>query len=465
MSDWPEAFLSRLKGQLGDELPAFLRACEQPPLRGIRFFPDPEAETLFRGELEKPVPWAEHAWYLKTDSGAGQTIFHEAGAFYLQEPSAMLPAAVMAARAGEYILDLCAAPGGKSTQMGCDMRGQGLLVSNEPVPKRAQVLSRNVERMGLPHTLVTCAWPEALADRWPGAFDGVMVDAPCSGEGMFRRHPETRAEWSREKAAGCAERQADILEQAARLVRPGGRLVYATCTFHPAENEDQIARFLARHPDFSPESFRLPGVDGSSGMWTCWPHRCGGEGQFVARLRREGGEDGPAGKAIPRANGGRVLSREEANCWRSMGLQLPEPTGRLGNMLCALPAAPDVRGLKVLRMGLQLGEFRGRHFIPDHALALCRFAPAADPPARLTEVDAETALRYLAGEAIPGSLRGWTVLRYRGQRLGWGKGADGRIQNHYPRGLRNNRLFAGPGTDARERTDGKERTERNGYDT
>ncbi len=195
----PNAFLERIRGQLGDGLPAFLCACEAPFLRGIRFHPLKMTAGLMADDLLERIPWAEDAYFLRQDSAAGTEVAHEAGAFYLQEPSAMIPAAVMDARPGEKILDLCAAPGGKSTQLGCSMRGEGILIANEPVPKRAQILSRNIERMGIPNAVVTCAMPSQLAARFDGFFDGVMVDAPCSGEGMFRRHPETRAEWSAKK--------------------------------------------------------------------------------------------------------------------------------------------------------------------------------------------------------------------------------------------------------------------------
>ena len=227
----------------------------------------------------------------------------------------MIPAEVLQARPGEKILDLCAAPGGKSTQIGIAMGGAGLLIANEPVPKRAAVLSRNIERMGITNAIVISAWPEQLAEKWPGAFDAVMVDAPCSGEGMFRREPETRTEWSPEKAAGCVPRQRKILEAAAKLVRPGGRMVYATCTFNPAENEGQIRGFLEDHPEYTTETFLLPGIDGQEGMYTCWPHRIRGEGQFACLMRRAG--DAPA--VLPDGSKDFRMDRETAGIWNEAG--------------------------------------------------------------------------------------------------------------------------------------------------
>ena len=193
---FPKDFTDRMRQQLGDELPAFLLALEEPAPRGIRLNPLKPAEAVSGFVAGKPILGETNGFNLDTESEAGSSILHEAGAFYIQEPAAMIPASILAPERGERILDLCAAPGGKATHIGCAMHGEGLLVCNEPVPKRAMVLSMNVERMGLSNTVVTCAFPEQLADQWPGLFDAVLVDAPWSGEGMFRRDPESRKEWS-----------------------------------------------------------------------------------------------------------------------------------------------------------------------------------------------------------------------------------------------------------------------------
>ena len=245
MIDLPEAFIQRMRRQLGNELPDFLRAMEEPPVRGIRMNPFKSFEGMNGYTSGDPVPWTENGYYLPATSTAGSTVFHEAGAFYLQEPAAMMPAEVLDPKPGELILDLCAAPGGKSTQVGLKMGGKGLLVSNEPVMKRAQILSRNMERIGIPNSVITCMYPAEIPHSWDEMFDGVLVDAPCSGEGMFRRDPQTRSEWSREMSAGCAKRQREILEEASRLLRPGGRMVYSTCTYNPEENEETAREFPA----------------------------------------------------------------------------------------------------------------------------------------------------------------------------------------------------------------------------
>lgn len=424
----PEAFEDRMREQLGSELPAFLRALEEPPLRGIRLNPMKRTAAAEKYISEEAIPWQENAFYLPADSGAGSSVLHEIGAYYIQEPGAMMPAAVLDAKPGERILDLCAAPGGKSTQIGLAMRGEGLLVCNEPVPKRAQILSRNIERMGLPNAVVTCAMPERLADQWPEGFDAVMADAPCSGEGMFRRDPATRDEWTAEKADGCAERQREILREAARLVRPGGRLVYSTCTYNPAENERNAAWFLEEFPEFSPEPFSLPGIDAPEGMYTCYPHRLKAEGQFAA-LFRKAGEDRPV---LPEDRTMKTPGKAERTVLEQAFPSFPRATHMMGNTLISIPFLPDLQGIKVMRAGLQLGEARGKIAVPDHAAALCFRMPEI----QAADLDAEQAVRYAAGETVPGNAEGWVLLRYEGLALGWGKGSQGIIKNHYPKGLR-----------------------------
>ena len=432
-TDLPRAFLERVALQLGPELPVFTDIMKEPSIRGIRMNPLRPDSDMTSLHIGNRISWCRDGWELASESPAGSTIAHETGAFYLQEPSAMIPAVVMDARPGETILDLCAAPGGKSTQIGTSMQGKGLLVCNEPVPKRAAILSRNIERMGIANAIVTSAWPEHLAVKWPEGFDGVMADVPCSGEGMFRRDPETRYEWSQEKAEGCVPRQQKILEAAAKLVRPGGRLIYSTCTFNPAENEDQIRWFLDTHDEFESESFQLPGVNGREGFFTCWPHRIRGEGQFVALLRKKGnGErrfaDGIEDFRIP---------REKKTIWKESGLTMPEPNAIIGQNLVRISEIPDLKGIRVLRLGVDVAEIRGKNLIPAHAAVLAGLC--GDMPT--VELQEEDALRYMSGETLEIPACGWTVLTYRGMNLGWGKGSEGRIKNHYPKGLRNGRLI------------------------
>ena len=433
MTGLPRAFAERMSRQLGNELPDFLRAMEGEPVRGIRMNPMKPFDGMESYTCGEPVPWTAEGYILPADSTAGATVFHEAGAFYLQEPAAMLPAEVLDPAPGERILDLCAAPGGKSTQIGLKMRGEGLLVCNEPVPKRAQILSRNIERMGIPNSIVTCMYPAEFPQSWNEAFDGVLADAPCSGEGMFRRDPQTREEWTPEMSAGCAKRQREILEEAARLVRPGGRLVYSTCTYNPEENEETVAAFLQRHPEFETEAFRLNGAEGENGMMLCLPHRIRGEGQFTALMRKKG-SGGSVKLSVPFAAAG----RKEKELLAETVPGIPEPNAVFGTRLIRVPECPDMKGVRVLRAGLQIAEIRGKNAFPDHAAAL---ACSGNGGIRTEAAGPEAAAAYIAGNEIPGAAKGWTLVTYRGLVLGWGKGSGGSFKNHYPKGLRKDRIL------------------------
>lgn len=430
MNELPQAFVNRMKALLQDEAAAFLRSYDEPYQRGLRMNPMKMVDADLIPGLLDAVPWETSGYYLSQESNAGALPLHEAGAYYLQEPSAMLPAAVLDPKPGETVLDLCAAPGGKSTQLALRMRVEGLLVCNEPVPKRAQILSRNVERMGITNALVVSSLPAPLAKRWPEGFDAIQVDAPCSGEGMFRRHPETRDEWSEDSPAGCAKRQAEILDCAAEMLRPGGRLVYSTCTLNAVENEDTVVAFCQRHPDFELAAFDLPGASAPTGMLTCYPHRMRGEGHFVALLRRKG--EGVAQLPLDAS----LLKPDKAlvKALQAFAPETPMPTAMLGDTLVYLPGCPDVRGLKVLRVGLHLGAMKGKVFLPDHAWAVSMAAPQM-PRVALTE---EEARRYQAGETIvvADGLRGFVLPTLAGLPLGWGKVSDGVMKNHYPKGLR-----------------------------
>ena len=272
----PEAFIRQMQGELGAQAPAFFSTYEEEGMAGLRV-------SLRRGwtppEGFAPVPWCPAGFYVPQGLRMGKEPLHAAGAYYLQEPSAMAPAAALGVRPGMRVLDLCAAPGGKSTQIADLLGGQGILVANEIHPARARILLENVERMGVPNAVVCNETPARIAAHFGPWFDAVLVDAPCSGEGMFRRDPEAVAQWSAEAPARCHERQMEILEDAARCLRGGGTLVYSTCTFNRVENEGTIEAFLRRHPEFSldPE-LALPGIPCQGGMAHLYPHRCAGRG-------------------------------------------------------------------------------------------------------------------------------------------------------------------------------------------
>jgi len=428
---------------LGEEFPAFLASYAQPAANGLRVNTLKLSPAAFR-ELSSfplsPVPWCPAGFILPPEHEAGKHPFHAAGLYYLQDPSAMAVAELLAARPGERVLDLCAAPGGKATHLAAQLQGDGLLVANEVIPARARALTENLERWGATNAIITVETPERLAARWPGYFDRVLVDAPCSGEGMFRKSDTARQEWQPEQVAGCALRQSRILEDAAILVRPGGMLAYSTCTFAPEENGEVIAAFLARHADFVPVEAPLlsPGFrKGKLGEICLWPHLTPGEGHYIALLRRQG--DAPPAPAPARCE---RVAREAirafaAFCAENLRHALSVQLYAVGAALYHLPPdVPDLAGLRYMRPGWELGTMRRDRFEPAHALALGLTAADARRTLDLAPED-ERVRRYLQGDVIdaPGGA-GWLLVTVAGHPLGWGKRVGGRVKNHYPRALR-----------------------------
>lgn len=443
---FPDDFLKRLDKQLGpDGLAAFLASSDRPRAVALRInsLKTNTPPDLSQYGLES-VPWAQQGYYYNPNTRPGLSAYHEAGLYYLQEASAMAPAGLLDVQPGMTVLDLCAAPGGKSSQIAALLQGQGLLISNEIEPKRATILGRNLERMAVANALVLNEHPKKLSERFPSFFDRILVDAPCSGEGMFRKEEAAYTDWSVETVQMCAKRQLEILSSAAQMLKPGGRMVYSTCTFAPEENEGVISDFLRCHPDFSlvpvqsswfssghPEWIANP-VDGLEGTVRLWPHLLRGEGHFAAVLMRQ-----PTDAASPKQSKEPSISipKELDEFCKTMGITLPD--GDLisfGKSLWMAPKTmPVLKGLKVVRAGLELGQLLKNRFEPAHALALwlkCANSQADFP------VDSEEIRLYLSGQVLPGTPTGWTLLTVDGLSLGWVKGSNGVLKNHYPKGLR-----------------------------
>lgn len=483
----PEKFLERMQNMLGEEYPAFLESLSGKRYRALRLNP---LKTRIQEGKEKlpfalsPVPWTKNGFYYEEEEQPGKHPYHEAGLYYIQEPSAMAPVpclmeerasvAAIPERQEEHVsaaaiperqeepatpgrvLDLCAAPGGKSTQIAEYMRGRGMLITNEIHPQRAKILSENIERMGISNAIVLNETPESLSKRFIAFFDRILVDAPCSGEGMFRKNDNAGEEWSEENVALCAERQDGILDCAAMMLKPGGRLVYSTCTFAPAEDEGSVSRFLETHPDFCLEKEER-----------LMPHKIKGEGHFLAVLHREGGQLSSA------ATAGTEKSLTLKDCrefldFAKEALTIPaeELTAgkillRFGEQLYLAPAeTPSLRGLKVLRPGLHLGTVKKNRFEPSHALALFLKKEQAVHAVNLA-CDGTAVRKYLEGQTLTigegcdvemahiitrGGMaaeqenvslpKGWCLVCVDGYSLGWGKAAGAVLKNHYPKGLR-----------------------------
>ncbi len=413
--------------------------------------------------LAKPVPWMTDAYYIPEDSNLGKTIYHEAGAFYIQEPSAMAPAVALAVRPGERVLDLCAAPGGKTTALARAMNGQGVLVANEIHPKRVVTLAQNIERLGIPAVVVNES-PDRLAQTWPGYFDAVLVDAPCSGEGMFRKDSAAREQWSEDAPVVCASRQKDILRAAVRLVRPGGRLVYSTCTLNAMENEQvvdwalrELPLTLTALPNWPLWSDGRPEWGNDNPRLTLtkrlWPHIGEGEGHFVAAFTVARTDERAIAAQAARGGTQPVSSNKRKqghtdDRWRTLAEELLydvpiqwQTTVSHGDLLFEAPPVDLVTtGLKVLRPGLCLAEISGQRLQPHHSLAM---AVHPDLVRRKVELDPALASDYMAGQALDRTVSpGWNLLMSIGTiPLGWGKGVPGRINNLYPRGLRRQGLL------------------------
>ena len=456
----PEGFAARMRTLLGSEYDDFLASFDRPLCTGLRKNP---LKTGFTGDLTRfslsPVPWCPTGFYDDAASRPGLSPYHAAGLYYLQEPSAMAPAELLDPQPGERVLDLCAAPGGKSTQLAGKLRGKGLLVCNEINAKRAKILSGNIERLGIANALVLNEHPKRLAERFAGYFDKILVDAPCSGEGMFRKESVAVTQYDQPLLDRCAALGAEILENAAAMLAPGGILVYSTCTFAPGEDEGQIAAFLARHPEFtlcdlSGCGFGQPGEANRTGDYPLQAEYCrriwpcdGGEGHFMAKLQKAA--DAPAVE-LPRGKNGKGkggktprVDAKALQAWQSFAKEVfptlaGQPIAVVGDgFLLETPALLPAAKLHVLRAGVPVGRAAKGRFEPAHALFMAYGAQCTNCE-ELTLADPRTAA-WLRGEEIEAQTaqNGWCAVLVDGFPLGGGKASGGRIKNHYPKALRN----------------------------
>lgn len=454
-----------IRGLLAEQAADYLACLSQPARVGLRVNTLKLTATAFQNLAAFPlerVPWCDAGFLLGDESRPGRHVYHAAGLYYLQEPSAMAVGALLDPQPGERVLDLSAAPGGKSTHLASLMAGQGWLAANEIVSGRAWELAENLERWGARHACVLNETPSALRQRFAGFFDRVLVDAPCSGEGMFRKSASARRDWSPEYVQGCAVRQTEILEQAVHLVRPGGRLVYATCTLNPHENEAVIERLLRAgrsgdlpgyelvnvemRPGFTPgrPDWLPAGSDELRRAVRIWPHLAPGEGHFIAVLQRRADESAAPRQSrrhgLPRlpAEGVRLFQEFCQSTLLPGAGDLDEQRLLLqGSYLYRLsPQAADLRGLRVIHPGWWLGTFKTGRFEPAHALALGLHLNEVQRTLDLTADDIRTAA-YLRGEALSaGGEPGWLLVCVDGFPLGWGKRVGDVVKNFYPKGLR-----------------------------
>ena len=468
----PKEFEQRMKNMLNEEYEEFLYSYNHDDHQAFRFNPLKRCmgqenyakllECLGIHEMDA-VSWAENGFYYENDVRPGKHPYHEMGLYYIQEPSAMSAAALLKPQPGERVLDLCAAPGGKTTQLAAYLGGEGLLISNEIHPERSNILAQNVERMGIANAIVMNEECETLSARFPSYFHKIQVDAPCSGEGMFRKNPEAINQWSEEQVKVCANRQLMIMNEAAKMLMPGGTMVYSTCTFAPEENEELIDRFLCEQEEFELKTVEAPWFEAGKQAWgngretlnrtfRLYPHRLRGEGHFLAVLTKKGmlfQESIDCNGKKDRKAGKNCLDKkqmEELQTFMNSILK-DEVTefilsGKLvlfGENLYRLPAmAPSIDGLKVKRAGLHIGSFKKNRFEPSHALALY-LGPDDVQKSWSVPSDSSDAISYFSGNTIQAEGKnGYCLVCVDGYSAGWGKMTNGVIKNHYPKGLRKN---------------------------
>lgn len=502
MSELPERFQERMRELLGDEYEEFQAGYHRERAQGMRLNRLKDqgigAEGDGRGDERwadrlagqiaeeagfslRSIPWVKEGFYYGSEDRPGRHPYHEAGVYYIQEPSAMAVVELLDPKPGDLVLDLCAAPGGKSSHIASRLGGQGFLLSNEIHPVRVKILSQNIERMGIRNCVVSNESPEGLARGLTGFFDKIVVDAPCSGEGMFRKDEGARDEWSEEHVRRCAERQREILDQAASMLKPGGRLVYSTCTFAPEENEGTIKGFLEGHKDFSTEDrCYFEGFTRGNPHWAGYgqgeasgegddgrraglhlertlrlmPHKVEGEGHFMASLRKEGNLLKEESETRKRGGVRYLGDRERREMLKDYQIflkhTLVEPEEFLerkeyvlfGDQLYLVPPQMvDLTGLRILRPGLHMGTLKKNRFEPSHGLALAlkpeEVKSVWNLPSKGNEI-----LTYMKGETISigeGRLKegtAWVLISTDGYSMGWCKLAGGILKNHYPKGLR-----------------------------
>ena len=446
MSDknWlPSKFIDEMKEMLGDEFDDFLASYDEDYYRGIRC----NTLKITPSEFEKKVPfvsekvdWVQNGYYTSEDEQPAKHPYYFAGLYYIQEPSAMMPASQLPVEPGDRVLDLCAAPGGKTTELGAKLKGEGVLVSNDISASRAKALVKNVELFGIKNAVVVSESPDKLAERLEGYFDKILVDAPCSGEGMFRKVHSIAKNWEQYGSQYYADIQRTVLPSAVKMLKPGGMMIYSTCTFSKLEDEDSISFILENNPDMELiESHKL------------FPHKIKGEGHFVALLHKkdtatalavessakDGKEKGTINKYDTKVRSKyKKISDEAFDFFESIGFKID--VSRLWvneDRINMLPEdTPDLSRLRVLRTGLFLGEMKKGRFEPSQSLALA-LKSEEYPNVLDLKLDDDRVVRYLKCESIDvedGEVSdGYCLVAVDGYPLGWGKVDKGRFKNKY----------------------------------
>ena len=447
----PEKYKQNMQKILGNEYDAYIKSFEEKPKTALRKNPLKNWVDFSYEEYNlRKVPWCENGYYYNNEN-AGKNIYHDSGLYYIQDASAMSVVELLDPKPHEKVLDLCASPGGKSTQIAEKMKNTGLLVSNEIIPSRAKNLSYNIERLGITNTIVLNETPEKIAEHLPEYFDKVLVDAPCSGEGMFRKNNDAISEWEKSDINFCAERQLSILENAAKCVKNGGILAFSTCTFNTIENEGVVLEFLKSHTEFHLLESNKKFNDFSSGICgeniskedyekynlnyciRLFPHKIDGEGHFIT-IMQKAQENNIEYKSI-KSNTNKK-QQDIINKWFKSNIKttVGDNIYAFGDTYYLLPEfSINVKNIKVLRYGLQLGEINQERFTPSHSLALA-LNPKKTNHINITQKEL---VKYLKGETFEYTHEnGWVLICFNNLPIGWGKVVNNIVKNYYPKGLR-----------------------------
>ncbi len=449
----PKDFEERMREMLADEFPVFAASFDnKESYIAVRLNPQKIRDRKLLEDIipdSSPVDWCKDGYYCSKQQISGNHPYHLAGLFYFQEPSAMSTAEAIDIDKSDFVLDLCAAPGGKATQIGAKLGEDGFLLANEIISKRASVLAENIERFGISNSIVTNEDPERLATAFPEFFDKIIVDAPCSGEGMFKKEPQAAIQWSINHTKTCALRQQHIMDCAYKMLRSGGSIIYSTCTFAPCENEGVIDYMLNKYTDLTIEKTTLSMLTGGNGSWVesshdmsetrrIFPHLHKGEGHFVAALKKNGE---PCDRKIKlQKNDSDIKScvklfKEFEK--KALNTDIDGYFKMYADNLYLVPHGINTDKLKVVRGGLHLGVCKKNRFEPSHALLLSLKAEDFKNTVNF-ECNDEVLKTYLHGETIPSDINGYCAVCVNNYPIGWAKGSCGILKNHYPKYLRIN---------------------------
>lgn len=450
----PEKFEQKMKNLLGEpEFQQYKLSFEEKRVYGLRVNKlkiNPEQFEKISPFKLSPVPWCSEGFYYDAESRPAKHPYYHAGLYYLQEPSAMAPGSVFEVIPGENVLDICAAPGGKSTQIAAKLQGKGILISNDISATRAKALLKNIELNGIKNAVILSESPEKLAKSFPEFFNKILIDAPCSGEGMFRKEPDVMKSWGEDMTKFCCEQQTDILENAVKMLAKGGSILYSTCTFAPEENEGLIQKFLNQHTEFELipisnefgfENGRPEWIENGShilcGCARLFPHKIKGEGHFLALLHNK---ECPESPTLQPFEGVSIQNLTDFNsfCLENLQLELKGKFQIVGDDYYLLPEGmPKLLGTRIMRSGWYLGKQKKNRFEPSQAMAMGlkkeEVKNFIDFP-----VEDERVMRYLKGESfeVDGIKNGWCLILCEGFPLGWGKMQCGRLKNKYMSGWR-----------------------------